>query len=181
MTDDLIAAAREARALMSEVADLLQRERDYSTANPQFGRWGPALRLIERLRNASAALAALAALPRGEDHAALINEARAEASPRNPSRDAGRKNDLIRRLADALVGGEERLARYQAALEFYADPETYFALMIVADPPCGDFANDFTDVWWEPAQDHKPMPGARAREALAEPVPTVQASRNSDM
>ena len=59
----------------------------------------------------------------------------------------------------------EEVERLRAALEFYADPETYFGIAFLADPPCGGFAEDFSD-------DHGddtlpgPRPGARARRAL---------------
>lgn len=52
------------------------------------------------------------------------------------------------------------------ALEFYADPDTYCAIGFFPDPPCGEFIDDFSD-------DHgnenyrRPMPGKRARAALA--------------
>lgn len=51
----------------------------------------------------------------------------------------------------------EKLAR---ALDFYADPDTYFAVAVVGDPPCGEFVNDFSEV------DGEMRPGRRAREAL---------------
>ena len=50
-------------------------------------------------------------------------------------------------------------------LNFYADPDTYFAIMILSDPPCGEFYYDFSD-------DHKsnqydnPMPGKLARKVI---------------
>jgi len=43
------------------------------------------------------------------------------------------------------------------ALEFYADPDTYFAIGFFPDPPCGEFIEDFDE--------HK-KPGARARKVL---------------
>jgi len=54
--------------------------------------------------------------------------------------------------------------RLRAALEFYADPETYMALCMMADPPCGDFVRDFSVV--PGAYTDRPMPGDRARRAL---------------
>lgn len=38
-------------------------------------------------------------------------------------------------------------------LAFYADPETYFAVMIVADPPAGEFVNDYSDDHGHPQLD----------------------------
>jgi hypothetical protein len=45
-------------------------------------------------------------------------------------------------------------------LIFYADPETYFAVGIFPDPPCGEFMNDFSDT------DMGFKPGRQARAAL---------------
>ena len=65
---------------------------------------------------------------------------------------------------DALraAGGE----RLREALEFYADPDTYFAVLVVGDAPCGEFADDFSEHGDAdfPAGDLRP--GKRAREAL---------------
>jgi hypothetical protein len=43
------------------------------------------------------------------------------------------------------------------ALQFYADPDTYFAIGFFPDPPCGAFINDFDDFM---------KPGAKARKIL---------------
>ena len=59
----------------------------------------------------------------------------------------------------------ERMA-LREALAFYADPETYFAIAVLADRPCGEFADDFSEVWWEPVQGMEEKPGKRAREVL---------------
>jgi hypothetical protein len=58
------------------------------------------------------------------------------------------------------------VGRLRAALEFYADPDTYFAIGIFADPPCGEFIDDFSEHGHPeyPAGDMRP--GKRAREAL---------------
>jgi len=47
------------------------------------------------------------------------------------------------------------------ALEFYADPETYFGIFIMGDPPCGTFIEDFSET------DLGGKPGKLARHALA--------------
>ena len=47
------------------------------------------------------------------------------------------------------------------AIHFYADPETYFAISLIPDPPCGDFIEDFSET---PELGMKP--GKKAREAL---------------
>jgi len=43
------------------------------------------------------------------------------------------------------------------SLFFYANPDTYFAIGFVPDPPCGDFINDF---------DNTGKPGSNARKTL---------------
>ena len=59
-----------------------------------------------------------------------------------------------------------KIQRLIDALEFYADPATYHAIFIMPEPPCGEFADDFSE-------DHgdsfygRPMPGKMARAALA--------------
>ena len=61
-----------------------------------------------------------------------------------------------------LLAENERMAE---ALEFYADPASYFAIAFIPDPPCGEFMEDFSD-------DHGDdqlsgyRPGKRARQAL---------------
>lgn len=47
------------------------------------------------------------------------------------------------------------------ALQFYADPETYFGIAFLADPPCGDFTEDVSET-----EDLGMKPGKRARELL---------------
>lgn len=56
------------------------------------------------------------------------------------------------------------------ALEFYANPENYVAIMFLKDPPCGGFADDFEEIT-EEIYDHPLMigtwrPGKKARDAL---------------
>lgn len=48
----------------------------------------------------------------------------------------------------------------RAVLEFYADPQTYFAVMLVSDPPAGDIMEDFgsTELGMKP--------GKKARDLL---------------
>lgn len=59
------------------------------------------------------------------------------------------------------------------ALEFYADPETYFAISAVGDPPCGDFLRDVAELseedqeWWDDYRPGGGYYGKKAREALA--------------
>lgn len=60
---------------------------------------------------------------------------------------------------------QAEITRLCEALEFYADPETYHAVMVLGDGSFGAFLDDLV-------QDHghvdydRPMPGSRARAAL---------------
>lgn len=47
-------------------------------------------------------------------------------------------------------------------LEFYADPMTWFATVILSDPPCGDIVRDV-----RADSEGTPRPGGRARLALS--------------
>ena len=51
------------------------------------------------------------------------------------------------------------------ALNFYANPGTYHAIAFWFDPPCGEFQDDFSD--HDDDFYDRPMPGERARAALA--------------
>jgi hypothetical protein len=66
-------------------------------------------------------------------------------------------------LRRASESAERREKELREALEFYADPETYFAVGFFPDPPCGEFMDDFDGQ----------RPGKRARAALAS-VPAEQ-------
>lgn len=48
----------------------------------------------------------------------------------------------------------------KTTLTFYADPDTYFAIAMLGDPPHGDFLDDMSDV------EGTLRPGAMARRAL---------------
>lgn len=72
----------------------------------------------------------------------------------------------------AKIESDKACAGMRAALEFYADPETYFAIGFMPDRPCGEFMEDFEDVehddggkWFKP--------GKRARAVLNSPVDPV--------
>jgi len=61
-----------------------------------------------------------------------------------------------------------RIEALEAALEFYANPETYHAIAMLGDRPCGEFADDFSeDEWTKESGYDRPMPGKIARAALA--------------
>ena len=67
---------------------------------------------------------------------------------------------IVSELRGEITGLRHDVLELQKALEFYADPATYFAIGILPDEPCGDFINDFS----ETAIGRKP--GALARETL---------------
>ena len=59
------------------------------------------------------------------------------------------------------------------SLEFYADPDTYFAIVAAGDPPCGDFLRDASELseddqeWWDDYRPGGAYYGKKARAALA--------------
>lgn len=62
-------------------------------------------------------------------------------------------------------------AALREVLEFYADPETYFAIGFFPDFPCGEFENDFEELSGDLGHpDGTPWvkPGKRARQALTD-------------
>lgn len=61
---------------------------------------------------------------------------------------------------------EAEVTRLRDALDFYADPETYFAVAFLGDPPCGPFLEDFSET------ELGRKPGNVARVVLAgDPLP----------
>ncbi len=58
-----------------------------------------------------------------------------------------------------------------AALEFYADPASYFGVMVIGDRPCGEFADDAAPLIDDDYEGYRgpgeSYYGKRAREALA--------------
>jgi hypothetical protein len=84
---------------------------------------------------------------------------------------------------DSIVNYRKRIAELEAAgiaatkhgialeqaLHFYAEPENYFGIGIFADPPCGEFADDFEELsgeWGHPDGGSWVKPGKRARAVL---------------
>jgi hypothetical protein len=59
------------------------------------------------------------------------------------------------------------LKEARAALRFYADPMTYFAIGFFPDPPCGEFWDDFEDIVREEDGAERRVPGKLARATLA--------------
>lgn len=68
----------------------------------------------------------------------------------------------------ALGNLEAQLERAREALEYYAEPMTYFGIAMIGDAPHGDFFEDFEEWpdWGESARMVKDKPGKRARTAL---------------
>jgi hypothetical protein len=61
------------------------------------------------------------------------------------------------------------VSQLETALRFYADPDTYFAIAFLPDPPCGDFMDDFEELDGDlghPGGGSWIKPGKRARQAL---------------
>lgn len=75
------------------------------------------------------------------------------------------ENDALR------IKHAEDTASLVGALAFYADPEIYHAIAFMADPPCGEWVDDFDENHGHPDYP-RAMPGKRAREALAPLMPT---------
>ena len=67
----------------------------------------------------------------------------------------------IRKLISALEAAQEEAAGLRKTLEFYANPDTYFAIGLFPDAPCGSFVDDLEEI------EGMARPGKRARQALA--------------
>lgn len=67
-----------------------------------------------------------------------------------------------------------RVRRLARALAFYANPDTYHAIGMLPDPPCGEFMDDFSPVPW--SDYNRWMPGKRARLALRWERPAAASS-----
>jgi hypothetical protein len=84
-----------------------------------------------------------------------------------------RLDKLIKRLnefgsyvdANICMLAMDLIRQYQEALEFYADPETYFGIGIIADRPTGGFDDDIDDDY-EHTDMTGPRPGKLARKTL---------------
>lgn len=76
--------------------------------------------------------------------------------------------------ADKLTAEIVTLRRQKAvlleALAFYGDPETYFAVALMCDPPCGEISEDFDETYKDmpdfATHMDGPRLGARARKAI---------------
>lgn len=67
---------------------------------------------------------------------------------------------LLDKAADRISDLTRELEEARDVIEFYANPETYFAVSFIGDPPCGEFVEDIseTHLGWKP--------GRRARAFL---------------
>jgi hypothetical protein len=75
-------------------------------------------------------------------------------------------------MRDRLAAKDARIAELEETLAFYADAETYHAIAFLADPPCGEFMDDFSD---DHGDDYdRPMPGRRARSTLEGKHPNAE-------
>lgn len=62
----------------------------------------------------------------------------------------------------------EKIKKLIKTLQFYANPDTYFAIGFFPDRPCGEFIEDFSkDEDWHNDLD-RATPGALARRTLRE-------------
>ena len=87
-----------------------------------------------------------------------------------------------KRECPKIVSRDKVLVALWEALEFYADPDTYFAISMIPDRPCGELMEDFEEpnskdpVWGNVWDTHAtPKPGKRAREALNEAIKLLDA------
>ena len=71
--------------------------------------------------------------------------------------------DYIESLEERNKELEDIKVELVEVLSFSGDPDSYFAIAIVGDRPCGDFADDFSDDHGFNEYD-RPMPGTLARE-----------------
>ena len=97
----------------------------------------------------------------------LLKEMRSVAAS-DWAKEQGEEDDLnewASTIEAAMREKDAEIERLREALDFYADPETYFGLMVLGDPPCGAFADDFSDDHGHPYLDG-PRYGKTARAAL---------------
>lgn len=75
---------------------------------------------------------------------------------------------------------KEKNDKLVAALKFYADPDSYFAIAFFPDRPCGDFMLDFSDDHGFNEYDRL-MPGKLARATLLELGEDIYGQANGDV
>ena len=80
-----------------------------------------------------------------------------------PTPKLGKAMELVKQISkERKMKDKEKIERLSDALAFYADPDTYFAIMFVPDSPCGGFIEDFS---YDEQYDRN-MPGEFARKVL---------------
>jgi hypothetical protein len=122
---------------------------------------GELLRLLDEATKREARLCSLLT------HAATYVELSANEAGGMEGFEAKRHLEEIRAaLSGVLPGTADEIERLRKALKFYADPETYFAVGFIGDPPCGEFVDDFDEAY-EHEHMTGPRPGKRARAALS--------------
>ena len=60
---------------------------------------------------------------------------------------------------------KKKIAILTKALDFYANPDVYSRIWFDPDYPCGDFADDFSEVY-DYVGEKASLPGKKARAAL---------------
>lgn len=143
---DMITSSAEAMSAMGDVNDRIEAE---------------ALMMLLREHDRS-----------HDDRAALLAIVRSQQSEIDAlTDDISRALETIAAENEARVAAEKREAALREALSFYADPESYFAIALWTDPPCGEFADDLDESYKDMPEFETNMegerPGARARKALA--------------
>ena len=103
----------------------------------------------------------------------LLNEEELKKLTRlSKNKNGGWNNSAVHNLIKAYKLQIKLLNISLEALEFYADPQTYFAITFTPDPPNGDFMKDISECKDEYGDWTKP--GKRAREAIAESISLLQ-------
>ena len=65
------------------------------------------------------------------------------------------------------MNDRQKIQKLKDALYFYADPDSYYGIGFMSDPPCGEFMDDFCGKHGMNQYD-RPMPGKLARKTLVE-------------
>lgn len=71
--------------------------------------------------------------------------------------------EMVEKLEKELKQRDEIIEVLEESNDFYAHLDTYFAIGFFPDPPCGEFVNDFEEVYDEDFGKNVTKPGKRAR------------------
>lgn len=99
----------------------------------------------------------------GDVRAACADYAHAKTRGDNEPSKKRKVSALLSTAIKQRTDAEADAKTLREALAFYANPETYFGIGFLMDPPCGEFGDDFSDT------DLGTKPGKRARTALSTP------------